>query len=255
MTASESTKPLIQRPAPGARRDWSALPDEVAAHAARLSPEQHAALGTILLDDLLSEYDARFLVEHLAGLGLEFSPAFQAMLPPWAEDELRHFHHIREVYDRYWGLEPGQLDLRRPDFGPLETLFEDEFSILCLGAYDELATVRAYRANLDQYGRLGPAYARWARALVADEAWHYATFLGLLLSEHRHRLPEAPAVIDRIEALEGIPYGATFVLDHGDPVFTAQILADAARVLRRQLDPGQGIALERATKSGLRALT
>lgn len=225
------------RRVPSARRDWSALPDQVAQHVARLSVSEHAQVGAILLDDLLSEYDSRFLTEHLASLAQEFSPSFHSLMRRWAEDEQRHFRHIHAVYERHWGLQPDQLLSRQPDFAPLASLFEDEFSILCLGAYDELVTSRAYRDNLGWYCRLGPAYLRWARALAADEAGHYAGFLGLLEAEHRWQFERASAVIDRIQNLEGTAYAATFVLDHEDPVFTPEALEHAARILRRKLAP------------------
>lgn len=223
------------RRAPGARRDWSSLAADVRPHARALSPEDHARLEPVLREDVLSEYDARFLSAHLAALELDLSPEFQAAERLWAADEERHHRVTLEVFEEHWGLDPEALTGRRPDFAPLADLFEDELTLLVLFAYDELATVRAYRANLPLYAKLGPAYLGWARALVADEAWHYAAFLEVIRGVHGHRLAEAPEHLDRVLAHGGTPYGATFVLDHDDPVFTSEILAGAERALRRHL--------------------
>ena len=223
------------RRAPGARRDWSSLAADVRPHAAALSPEDRACLEPVLREDVLSEYDARFLSARIAASDLELSPEFRAAERVWAADEERHYRVTRQVFDEHWGLAPAVLTERRPNFAPLAELFDDELTLLVLLAYDELATVRAYRANLQLYAKLGPAYLRWARALVADEAWHYAAFLDVVRRVHGHRLAEASSHLDRVIALEGTPYAATFVLDHDDSVFTPEILTSAERALRRHL--------------------
>ena len=81
-----------------------------------------------------------------------------------------------------WSIIPSTC--RRADFGPIAHLFRDEFTILCLGAYDELATVRAYRANLPKYEKLGPEFRERSDEIeaarceptdvhnyVADDVW------------------------------------------------------------------------------------
>jgi len=231
-------EPRTARPSPGARKDWSGLVLETRPHARALAASDRAALGKILLEDVVSEYDARFLSRHVHGLPLTYSPPFLAAERRWRADEERHFRFTAAVYDEHWGLDSARVGDRSPDFGPLAPLFTDELAMLVLFAYDELATVRAYRANLSWYAKLGPAYLRWARALIADEAWHYSAFLAVIRSVHRARLDEARALLDRVIELEGTPYAATFVLDHDDPVFTQAILADAEGVLRRHLAPG-----------------
>ncbi|MEL6905763.1 MAG: hypothetical protein AAFP22_10175, partial [Planctomycetota bacterium] len=127
------------------------------------------------------------------------------------------------------------LQRRAPDFGPLASVFEDEFRLLLLGAYDELCTVRGYRGNLDLYDRLGVPFGDFVRRVIADEARHYSLFLGVLRERYAARRAEAPAIIAEIRALEGTPYAQTFVLDHDDAeLYTGAVCDQAARILHRQ---------------------
>lgn len=228
------------RPSPGEPRDGlEAALASVDAWGPRLSGEERDALEHVLWEDVTSEYDARFYGAWLAELPVRLGPRFRALEREWALDEERHHVGALRIYRRLFGWPRERaraLRERRPDFGPIAHLFEDEFAIACLGAYDELATVRAYRANLPHYDRLGPALGGYVRSVIADEAWHYHRFLDLLRSDHAARLDEGAEAVRRIRASEGIAYGNTFVLDHDDPVFTRAILDDAARVLARQLE-------------------
>lgn len=230
--ASAPTSPT----SPGARRDWRGVPESARQHLERLPARSRAEVRGVLREDLTSEYDARFLSAHLRSLPFPLTPAFRRAEAVWAVDEERHYRACRAVVEHCFDFDPAILTERRPDFGPLAHLFEDEFSILCLAAYDELATVRAYRANLPRYALLGPALVRWVRGVIADEAWHYARFLEVAVTEHRHRLAGSRAVVQRIRASERVPYAATFVLDHDDPVFTEEMFDGAAAVLCRQLE-------------------
>lgn len=223
----------LRRLPPGAREDWSHLPAASASHAARLDPADRAALEAVLREDVISEYDARFLSRFLAEQGLDYTPGFQAAERRWAVDEERHYLGTASVFDAHFGVDLALAE-RVPDFSPLTELFSSELGILVLFCYDELATVGAYKANLPLYAKLGPEYLRWARALVADEAWHYAAFLRVLLNEHAGRLEEALPLVERVRALE-VPYAATFVLDHDDQVFTGSLLDRAQSVLRRRI--------------------
>ena len=240
MSAGIAEEPAsrTRRTTPGARRTWDGVDVSAAAHAVRLRESQLGRLRRILQDDILSEYDARFFSAYVRSLDVPFTDAFWELEQQWADDERRHYRVTRATYERLFGWserERATLAGRAADFGPLEPLFTDEFSIACLGAYDELATVRAYRANLPHYDRLGPEYGRFLRAVIADEAWHYSGFLDLIRRYHTHRLPEARGVVERIRSCEGTPYGNTFVLDHDDPVFTDEIVDQSTRVLLRQL--------------------
>ncbi|MEM7516724.1 MAG: hypothetical protein AAF368_07350, partial [Planctomycetota bacterium] len=185
------------------------LAASVAAHAAKLTHAELSELRTILTYDVLSEYDARFFSRYLRTLGLDFSETFLKAEADWARDEARHYRFFREAYDAVYGdrhdFDP-ELDRRSADFAPIAHLFEDEFSIACLGAYDELATVRAFQANLSRYALLGPVFEAKIRRVIADEASHYSRFLRVLTKEHLHRLDEAPAIVQRIRETEGVAY-------------------------------------------------
>lgn len=218
--------------------DPQAVRRAMAPFAAALSPEDRATVADVLLWDLLSEYDARFFSDYLPTLGIEFSEQFLQVERAWASDEERHYVFFHEAYDEVHGLTRellAELEARRADFGPIAHLFEDEFSIACLGAYDELATVRAFRKNLPNYDKLGPEFGDLIRKIIADEARHYHRFLRVLQTEHAHRAGEAPHVIARIRATEGTAYANTFVLDHDDPIFTDDIYDEAEAILLRHV--------------------
>ena len=214
------------------------LAREIEPYAQKLSDEERERLRFILVWDFLSEFDARFYSRYVRALDLPFTRSFLATEAQWALDEKRHCEVFRTAYDVVIGIDAefqAELDRREANFGPIEHLFEDEFSIACLGAYDELATVRAYKANLEWYDRLGPKFGKVVRRVIADEAQHYANFLELLRNEHAHRVEDADRVITRIRETEGTPYANTFILDHDDPIFTDEIYDESESILRKHV--------------------
>ena len=200
-----------------------------------MAPEARGRLEATLLDDMVTEYDARFLVAFIRTLPIEFSSDFQEVFDQWADEEQAHHAAFRRVCELFRPGLQADLEARQPDFSGIAHLFGSEFEILCLLAYDELATVRGYRGNLELYDLLGPGFGAFLRRVVADEGRHYASFRGLLLQGHGDRLAEAPAVIRRIRGADGTPYRATFVLDHDDPIYGEEIFDETARVLERHL--------------------
>ncbi len=217
---------------------WNEFDASVEKHATRLDPQVRKQLEAVLYLDMTSEYDARHYSAYVHSLDLEFTPAFLEMEREWAVDEELHFEGFRRVHEHGfgWGTERfEELEARTPDFAPLAHLFADEFHICCLGAYDELATVRAYRANLPLYDRLGPEFGRFLRRVVADEGRHFARFLRVLRQEHAHRAGEGASVLAKLRAADAIPYAQTFVLDHDDEVWTEAMFEEAAAVLGRRL--------------------
>jgi len=229
---------LARRPTAEPPEGWAAFEASVAEHARGLSVAQREKLRELLYFDMTSEFDARFFSAHVRALGLDLGDDFLAFEGAWARDEALHCEGFRRVNRLLFGWTDArfaELDRRRPDFAPLAHLFTDEFSIACLGAYDELATVRAYRSSLAWYDLLGPAFARFVRRVTADEGWHYSGFLRVLRRRHRHRFAEAPAVVAAIRASEGTPYACTFVLDHDDAVWSESMFDEASAVLLRHL--------------------
>ena len=215
------------------------LHSSVSEHAGRLPVNERANLAELLYADLFSEYDARYLSDHLRALG--FGRHFLACERHWARDEELHYLGFRSIYSALSGRAEAELDeelARRRhdvDFAPISALFADEFKTACLMAYDELATVRAYRKCAASYSRLGPVGEVFVQEVTADEGRHFRNFLKLLREEHADRFGEVPAVVERIRATEGVVYRNTFVLDHDDDVWDEAIFDDAALVLRRRL--------------------
>lgn len=200
-----------------------------------LAPHLRSRLEATLLDDMFTEYDARFLVHFVQGLSVDFSKPFRKVFQDWAVEEEAHYEAFRGVCELFQPGLQADLDARRPDFRGIEHLFGSEFEILCLLAYDELATIRGYRGNLALYDLLGASFGSFLRIVVADEGRHYALFRQLLFDRHGDRLAEAPAIIRRIRGADGAPYRATFVLDHDDPIYGTEIFDESAAVLERQL--------------------
>ena len=207
-----------------------------AAHRFRALPAStRDPLLASLRDDMVTEYDARFLVDYLENLDVPLCAEFRHVLDLWYRDEVRHFSSFRCVVESLTGEDvTADLEARRPDFAGVCHLFRSEFEILCLLAYDELATLRGYRGNLPMYDQLGELGA-FVRRVIGDEAGHYAGFRKLLIEKHAGRLGDVEAVVDRVRSSEGTPYRATFVLDHDDPVYGDHIFDDAARVLVAQM--------------------
>lgn len=209
---------------------------EAASRIGSVPDDAHEKLRAALCDDMVTEYDARFLVDYLEQSPLRFSPLFRETLERWEEDEVRHHRSFRRIYESCFGAAESVLQDRYSDFSAIAHLFEGEFEILCLLAYDELATLRGYRGNLPLYDLLGHGLGSFVRRVIGDEARHYAGFRAVLLAEHAHRLGEVAGVVARVRTTEGLPYRATFVLDHDDPVYGDHIFDDAARVLVEQME-------------------
>ena len=212
-------------------------------HARRLTSARRASLAELIYADVFSEYDARFLARELRGRAQRFTPAFQECLSAWEADESAHYRVFLTIHAELTRQAPESIDAemaareRDVEFAPLAGLMRDEFSIACLMAYDEAATVRAYRASRAEYAQLGPDVVRCVDEVTADEGRHVRNFLKLIRTEHASRLGEVDAVVDRIRAHEhiGAGYTNTFVLDHDDGVWSEGIFDDAASLVRRRL--------------------
>ena len=220
------------------QRDWAAFEASVREHADALPADQRGELEQILYYDVTSEHDARLFSAHVRALDIDFTPAFLAMEEEWSGDEASHCDGFRRTLQCGFGWSDqrvAELSFRRANFAPIAHLFRDEFAILCLGAYDELATVRAYQRNLPAYERLGPEFAAFLHEVIGDEGWHSSRFLAVLRNEHAHRIGEAVALIAEIRATEGTPYGNTFVLDHDDAIWNDDLFDEVAELLLRRL--------------------
>lgn len=222
-------------------RELEALAASAGRRVDGLDAPTREALARALYWDMTSEFDARFYSAHVRGLDVDFSDEYCRAELQWAYDEAVHSGGLGRICQRYFGGDPEELAARRPDFGPIDHLFRDEFTICCLGAYDELVTVRAYRSQLSLYRALGPDVERFVRRVIADEGRHYGKFVAVIRRHHADRLDEVPDVVQEIAVAEGTPYRATFVLDHDDDVFAEWMYDEARAILLRHLAPRPGV--------------
>ena len=205
-----------------------------AATAGNQQQEDH--LRMVLWDDLVTEYDARLYSAFLHGSDISFTDAFRRVEKAWADDEDVHHQGFANAYrDRYGPDDLDQLGQRQADFGPIAHLFEDEFAVCVLNCYDELVTLRGYRANRHIYAPLGPDFGRFVDGVIADEARHFGNYLWVIRTCHQDRVPDAERVLDRVFESTWAEYMATFVLDHDDPVYDDAMMREARDVLLRQV--------------------
>ncbi|MFT5198644.1 MAG: hypothetical protein ACI87O_001302 [Planctomycetota bacterium] len=213
----------------------------IAQHCARLGAEDRLDLEATLRLDVQSEFDARFLAEHLAKQQWTLSAPMSEALEHWLVDEELHQMLFLQVYKaafpaRYEDLQRDLAQLgQNVVIEPLKQLMADEFEVLCLMAYDKLTTVKAYQALLPQYFLLGPRMEPLLRMVIRDEGRHYATFARILRMHHAQRLSETPAQLEKIRSNEGTPYANTFVLDHDCGIWTDFIFDRSVSQLKRAL--------------------
>ena len=205
------------------------------AHWPAISPEDRETLRATLWWDVSSEYDARFLTDYLRQLDVPFTDDFRAAADQWDVDEAEHCSGFREIYEALFGSCQSELDARKPDFAGVAHLFRDEFSISCLMAYDELATVRGYRVNMHLYDQLGPEVSGFVRHVIADEGRHYGAFAKVMRKHYAHRLDEVPAIVAEVRRTEGTPYAQTFVLDHDEDIYTDKLFDEAQELLLKHM--------------------
>lgn len=159
----------------------------------------------------------------------------------WEREEILHYRWFEVAYGAAFGerLEALQCGLAgrsaNVNFEPLAGLLSDEFSALGLVAYDELATVGAFRVARDLYSKLGPGMLRIVDEVTRDEGRHYAAFLAVLKERHAARLAEVPQVLARIRAIEGLSYANSFVLDHEGDLWSESLFERAESTLLRSL--------------------
>jgi len=195
-------------------------------------------IKAILYHDMISEYDARLFSSYIYSLDVPFSPEFSHVEALWSKDEDNHFQGFKMVNQAVFGLTDQDLKevyTRKANFDPISHLLTDEFSILLVSAYDELATVRGYSADIPIYDEFDQQFSNFIRRVIADEGWHYSKFLHLIKRYHPHRLNEVNSAVKKIRESEGIPYEATFVMDHVEDVFTSDVLDQSAEILRKHL--------------------
>lgn len=96
----------------------------------------------------------------------------------------------------------------------------DEFSLLTIIAFDEIATCRGYSRDRDFYAGLGhPAFLSWIKETIADEVTHATNAVRVIHKHHAARLGERDDVLDRWmgSATPHQNYRGTFLMDSLDP--------------------------------------
>ncbi|MBI3630868.1 MAG: hypothetical protein HY221_00840 [Candidatus Sungbacteria bacterium] len=74
-------------------------------------------------------------------------------------------------------------------------LLYDEFSILLLMGYDEIATTKSYTMDYEFYRAFGhPAFVQWIQLVARDESYHFTNCRKILALNHKNRMPEIPAL-------------------------------------------------------------
>jgi hypothetical protein len=211
-----------------------------------IDPDFVRELEPILWNDLCSEYDAenfcRYLDDRERAGTLRRTPEFRAFEAAWRKDELNHTIGYATLYALlYEATVPAVLDRLRArpvDFAPIAHLLADEFRMCVALAYDEIATTRSYKDDLDtRYPRFAnPALLDWIRRVTRDEGFHFANIIRVIKKNHAHRARELPAVLDELVAWDstGGEYQGTFVLDHEGGQFTPGFLAECRRLILRQ---------------------
>jgi hypothetical protein len=202
-----------------------------------------ASFWPVLWNDFCSEFDAQQLYERALAYRSSYSKEFCRFLDYWKADEENHTAGFRELIKTIFAKDDSwialELEKRTIDFSKIQTFISDEFKLCVLLAYDELVTTQAYALDRARYrGFGGSRLESWISEIKKDEAFHFASLLSIIKSNHRHRLAEAAPTIEEILRidLESTEYRGTFVLDHTGIPFTPQMLKSCANSLRTKLE-------------------
>jgi hypothetical protein len=173
--------------------------------------------------DLVSEYDSVNLYHHLHPQRGTFSPYFVQYLDFWFADERNHadgfFELNRLLFDSSEEDLINQLKVRIGNFENLEEILASEFNLLLMFAYDEYVSVKTYKKDTF-YSEFGhPAFNRWIKNLIADEAIHFGNAIKILKNTHASELSQAENVLRSIVKFEENAYQNTFLFDHDGPHF------------------------------------
>jgi hypothetical protein len=225
-------------------RPWNAL-DLLApltpAEFARMTADQRAEEEPMFWESVCSEYDAENMcleLERRRDAGEVYSPEFWSFEAVWRRDEMNQYIGFRRlyalIYGRFEADIAAEMAERAADFSAFGEFLTDEFKLCLMLAYDELATTRSYAGDVPFFRSLGhPALATFIERVRGDEAMHYLNALRVAQRRFPERLPEAPAIIQRILDLDLTPgdYRATFILDHKGPSYTPAVLRGVAETL------------------------
>jgi hypothetical protein len=205
------------------------------------------ALEPSLWIELVTEYDADHFCEYLklrqATVKLFLSDMFSEFEKIWRRDELNHTRGFARVYSVLYSVSEEELfdrlSNRRSNFSAIEPLLVDEFAICVVLAYDEIATTKSYQYDMvHRYPKFrNQALIDWIRLVARDEAWHFENALNIIKTNHLHRIPEVPSILDQLMDFDvsGKEYQATFVLDHSANNYDSEFLDSCRTLILRRL--------------------
>lgn len=155
-----------------------------------------------LWQGLCSESDASALQQEIGRRGILVSDDAKQYIDLWSRDEQRHADGFVLLLEILCGLKPDVVRkrlLERPhDFSAINQYVVDEFTLLTIIAFDEIATCRGYSRDRDFYAGLGsPAFLNWIKNTVADEVTHATNAVRVIHKHHSARLGELDSVLDR----------------------------------------------------------
>lgn len=174
-----------------------------------------------LWNAMLTEYDAANLDKYLKTQFNAFSDEFLAFENAWRLDEWNHYLGFRRIYSVLYD-EPEEeiverLERNTGDFDPIAEFLDDEFKVILVLAYDEIATFKSYLAEFSFYKTLDNAKIfRWFQKVTNDELNHFQNCMEIIRSKYSTRGLEISHIIDRFIKwdLSRHPYTRTFVFDH-----------------------------------------
>lgn len=141
----------------------------------------------------------------------------------WSRDEQRHSEGFIILLRILCGRDPAgvreELGRRPHDFSVINQHVVDEFSLLTIIAFDEIATCRGYSRDRDFYARLGhPVFIDWIKNTIADEVTHATNAVRVIHKHHASRLGELDDILDGWigSATSHEAYRGTFLMDSLD---------------------------------------
>ena len=179
-----------------------------------------------MLDLLQEESDSSNLYYELIDHYF-VSTDLRKFLDVWYAEELNHAAGYCKMLHILFGENEDYLmknvQSKKADFTGMGEFFNDEFKLCLLFAYEEYSTSLYYRKNTF-YKLFGPIeFVEWIQRVSRDEARHGVNAIKLIHHKHKHRIHEAPKVLEQILELEGrlgLDPKFTFLFDHTEDLFS-----------------------------------
>lgn len=173
-----------------------------------------------LWQGLCSESDAAALKHEIFRRNILETDDAKRYIDLWSRDEQRHAEGFVLLLELLCGIPSDvtkdRLRSRGHDLSLINKHIVDEFTLLTLIAFDEIATCRGYSRDREFYAGLGhEAFLTWIKATIADEMTHATNAVRVIHKHHADRLGELDAVLDgwTESATTHHEYRGTFLMD------------------------------------------